>query len=107
MKFIQFLMVFLWSAIFLSPLTQAEDIWLEGEKPDVRPEGDLSRFGVSFGDAEPEWQSGGGLLNLVLSYKKAQEIFPKEGLEFGYDFEVEEGGDYDLWLRLGFDFGRS
>ncbi|MFW5870813.1 MAG: glycoside hydrolase family 2 TIM barrel-domain containing protein, partial [Candidatus Sumerlaeota bacterium] len=93
--------------VLLSSLAGAEDIWLEGEKPDMRPEGDLKQFGVSFGDAHPEWLSDGSLLNIVQSYQDAKETFPPEGLQFGYNFEITEGGDYDLWFRLGFDFGRS
>ena len=35
------------------------------------------------------------------------EKLKKQGLVFGYEFEIDKGGEKELWVRIGYEWKRS
>ncbi len=96
------------SALALPALTQAASFtWIEGEQPNstnLSPQEGGYRLGPV---ARPDWQSGGALLSFAIQPNEVKEKWPEEGFRHSYDFSVEEGGEYEFWARIGYEFARS
>ncbi len=109
MKIVQRLgigMLILFAAVSAS--FAADDfVWIEGESPSsINAKADEA--GYRLGPlARPDWQSGKRMLSFQSKHEEAKEKFPKEGLIVGYDVDLKDGGRYEIWARIGFEFARS
>ncbi len=72
-------------------------VWVEGENP-VRASFEWSASGAE----RSELLSGGRWL-----LPKERVDLPDEGYLVEYDMDVEEAGEYTLWLRVGFEWIRA
>jgi beta-galactosidase len=72
-------------------------VWIEGERP----------AGASF-----EWTAAGVERSELLSGErwligKDRQDLPDEGWTVDYDVDVAAGGEYEVWLRVGFEWVRA
>src|SRR5262245_61183221 len=85
-----------------SPLKGQEYVWLEGESP--------ARSTVKFdaaGWGRQEFLSGGKWLFGNIDAKDIETKVPADGAVLTYPFELQKGGDFEVWVRLGYEFVRS
>ncbi len=83
--------------------SQAQDyVWLEGETP--------TKANVQFqssGWGHSEYLSGGKWLFGSVEAKDLEAKIPADGAVLTYAFELKTGGDYETWVRIGYEFART
>ena len=84
----------------LPQLNAADYVWIEGEKPVVKP----AVPGYEMVALKARELTSGGR---VLQIKTAVDKLKKPGLVFGYEFQLDKGGERELWVRIGHEWKRS
>ncbi len=93
--------VFVISNFVLSVANGADYIWVEGESTEaVNVEADLS------GRGSKQFLSGGAWLEISIAGGDLKEV-PEGGAIVKYNINAETEDNYELWIRLGYDFLRS
>ena len=96
------LLALLLAAIPAASLPAQEYVWMEGEAP--------TRASVKFetgGWGHADFLSGGGWLHGSVEPQDLEKKIPAEGAVLSYDFEAKAAGDYEAWVRIGYEFARS
>ena len=96
------LLALLLAAIPAASLPAQEYVWMEGEAP--------TRASVKFetgGWGHADFLSGGGWLHGSVEPQDLEKKIPAEGAVLSYDFEAKAAGDYEAWVRIGYEFVRS
>ncbi len=96
------LLALLLVAATAASLPAQEYVWLEGEAP--------TRATVKFetgGWGRADFLSGGGWLHGGVEPKDLEAKIPADGAVLSYDFEAKAAGDYEAWVRIGYEFARS
>jgi len=87
----------------LATSSAAQDyVWLEGETP--------TKANVQFQSAgwgHPDYLSGGKWLFGSVEAQDLEKKVPAEGALLTYAFAAKDGGDYEAWARVGYEFARS
>jgi beta-galactosidase len=99
MSFLKKIFIFLFLVLTIYAYPQAF-VWLEGEKPsEANQQFDVAK--VSDVLSEGAW--------LVKTLSKEDVSAGKlgDGLRLVYNFQVEEEGNYNFWIRLGYEFVRA
>ncbi len=79
-----------------------EYVWIEGEKPAS------ANFEYEvWGGEYAQILSGEQWLNKVVGKKQVADELKGEGLRLDYEFQVREPGDYQIWLRIGYEWSRA
>ncbi|MCY2991370.1 MAG: hypothetical protein NTY19_26375 [Planctomycetota bacterium] len=84
--------------------TRAADryVWIESEKPTrANLQGQTGDWG------KPQFLSDASWLQISLTPAEATQKLPKDGGLLEYDFNVEQGGRYEVWNRIGLEFVRT
>ncbi|MCM8785694.1 MAG: hypothetical protein NC827_06855 [Candidatus Omnitrophica bacterium] len=88
--------------IFLRIVFSSDYIWIEGENPEK------SNFKLNIWSGKnPQILSNGSWATCVLNKEDIPAKLPKEGIIIEYDFKVLKQDDYDLWLRIGYEWARA
>jgi glycosyl hydrolase family 2 len=88
-------------------------IWLEGENPTTTPsitppKGKPDDQGFATGGwGRTEFISGGKVLSLSIPAEETAQRLGADGAVFGYEFTVEQPGEYAIWARIGYEWTRS
>ncbi len=75
---------------------------MEGEAP--------TRAAVPFetgGWGHADFLSGGSWLHGSVEPQDLEKKIPAEGAILSYDFDAKTAGDYEAWVRIGYEFARS
>ena len=54
-----------------------------------------------------DFLSGGSWLHGSVEPQDLEAKIPAEGAVLSYDFEAKTAGDYEVWIRIGYEFARS
>ena len=96
------LLALLFAGIAAAPLAAQEYVWLEGEAP--------TRATVKFetgGWGHAEYLSGGSWLHGSVEPQDMEAKIPAAGAVLSYDFDGKAAGDYETWVRVGYEFVRA
>jgi hypothetical protein len=106
-------LVFLCWISTVTPLSAANYVWIEGERPAATPE-----LKAVEGVSPPEafrvsgWGrtwiiSGEQMLHVNLSSGDVEKFMPEEGIVFAYNFFIGKAGRQNVWARIGYEWVRS
>ena len=96
------LLTLLLTTITAASLPAQEYVWMEGETP--------TRATVKFetgGWGHADFLSGGSWLHGSVEPQDLEAKIPADGAVLSYDFEAKTAGDYEAWVRIGYEFARS
>ncbi len=96
------LLALLLTGITAASLSAQEYVWMEGEAP--------TRATVKFetgGWGHADFLSGGSWLHGSVEPQDLEKKVPAEGAVLSYDFDAKTAGDYEAWVRIGYEFARS
>lgn len=90
------------SALALSVLSLADTVWLEGEQPERLP------AGAQIASVEKsDLLSGTKWLSYAVDSEDAKKSTNTDGARFDYPISIQQGGNHEVWARIGFEFARS
>ncbi|RMD74417.1 MAG: hypothetical protein D6820_16720, partial [Lentisphaerae bacterium] len=101
------------SFLIMGGMVQGETVWIEGEKPDALPvlkDGTKAKPGKGFvigAWGNTSIMSGQKVLHVNIPSSQAAALIGDNGLIFGYHFTLSRAGDYNIWLRIGYEWVRS
>ncbi|HEY3319348.1 MAG TPA: glycoside hydrolase family 2 TIM barrel-domain containing protein [Planctomycetota bacterium] len=81
-----------------------EFAWIEAETPNEAPQVEGCAPG---GWGNVQFLSGGKVLSLNIPEGQGEKRLGKEGIIYGYDFELKSGGKHQVWARIGFESVRA
>jgi len=86
---------------------RAEDefVWLEAESPAAPPPKVDGLAPAAWGNVQ--FLSGAKLMNLNIPEGQGEKRLGKDGVSYGYDFDLKSAGKYQVWARIGFEWVRS
>ena len=80
---------------------RAACIWLEGESARTTFDVNIAGWG------RPQFLSASNWVHVSVEGDKVEKGVPDEGILLEYPFECTQGGRYEVWNRIGFEFVRS
>ncbi|HRR28890.1 MAG TPA: glycoside hydrolase family 2 TIM barrel-domain containing protein, partial [Victivallales bacterium] len=112
-----FVKIVIFSLSYSLNVFSANYIWIEGEDfkaiYSLKKEGGVENLpGGSNGYKIEGWgnasvMSAGKVLHINLSSADVEKYLSEKGLLFSKEFEIEEDGEYEIWIRIGYEFVRS
>lgn len=88
-------------------LSAAETVWIEGEAPTTPPGGDLAALVAVEGWGDTSVMSQGKVLHLKADAKQVDALVGEAGLAVAYAFTLSDGGQRQVWARIGYEWARS
>ena len=93
---------FIFFFIIVSFIFSADYIWIEGESPAK------SNFQLSVWSGNREKiLSDGKWATYTLNKEEISSKLPVDGFLLSYDFDVEKEGEYEVWVRIGYEWVRA
>lgn len=90
------------TALLGPSVTWAGYVWIEGEFPTtINVEHEVKGWGRAHFLSEEKW------LQVSIDADKVDAQLPPEGGLITYGFTLNEGGSYEAWVRIGYEFARS
>jgi hypothetical protein len=90
--------IFIFFFIIVSFIFSADYIWIEGESPAK------SNFQLSVWSGNREKiLSDGKWATYTLNKEEISSKLPADGFLLSYDFDVEKEGEYEVWVRIGYE----